>query len=94
MYQLTLAAFILTGCTGIGNATAQTPRAVNGTLDLRAWDFAADGPVALNGEWGFYWRGLQTSQGFIDPSPPQRGRLIPVPSPWDDLSHLPAARTA
>ncbi len=29
------------------------PKAINGTLDLRNWDFAKDGIVSLDGDWEF-----------------------------------------
>ena len=33
----------------------RSPKAVQGQLDLRGWDFAENGSVELNGEWEFYW---------------------------------------
>lgn len=81
---LVLAALILTACPGTLGLTAQLPRAVDGVLDLRAWDFAQDGTVALGGEWEFYWRGLPTSQELAGPSPPKVSGLIPVPGAWND----------
>jgi two-component sensor histidine kinase len=41
-----------------GQPNRPVPIARNGVLDLRNWDFAIDGPVALNGEWGFFGRRL------------------------------------
>jgi len=38
------------------------PEAVQGTLDLREWDFAKGGITDLRGEWEFYWNQV------IDPS--------------------------
>jgi len=35
---------------------APKPKAVKGEIDLSNWDFTK--PVALNGEWNFYWRQL------------------------------------
>ena len=31
------------------------PEAIKGVLDLTDWDLEKEGPVALNGEWEFYW---------------------------------------
>jgi signal transduction histidine kinase len=39
-------------------ADVEKPTAVQGTLDLRGWDFLRDGPIKLDGEWGFYWKEL------------------------------------
>ena len=36
-----------------GRGTRSGPKAVNGVLDLRAWDFARRGSVDLEGEWDF-----------------------------------------
>jgi len=81
LYTLALifAIFTLAGCFP---PPWEKPRAVNGVLDLRAWDFAADGPVLLAGEWEFYWQHLPTGQEFAEPSPQESG-LIPVPGAWN-----------
>lgn len=39
-------------------AETDKPLAAKGILDLRAWDFEEQGPVKLDGEWGFYWKTL------------------------------------
>ena len=55
------------------------PEAVNGVIDLRAWDFESFGPVPLHGEWEFYWK------QFPEPTEPPQGEVsyIPVPSTWN-----------
>jgi two-component system sensor histidine kinase ChiS len=40
------------------------PVAINGVLDLRNWDFSKDGPVALNGQWEFYYNQLLSPEDF------------------------------
>jgi adenylate cyclase len=35
-----------------------SPFAKKGVIDLRSWDFAADGVAALDGEWNFHWEKL------------------------------------
>jgi class 3 adenylate cyclase len=40
------------------NKNVFIPRGEKGVLDLRAWDFAAQQPLPLNGEWEFYWQQL------------------------------------
>ncbi|OJV63105.1 MAG: hypothetical protein BGO41_10420 [Clostridiales bacterium 38-18] len=37
------------------SSNSSQPKAINGVLDLREWDFNQDGPVTLNGEWAFYY---------------------------------------
>lgn len=56
------------------------PTAVDGVLDLRRWDFATNGAVALNGQWEFYWYDLRPPT-----EAPENGgevRLIDVPGSW------------
>ncbi|MCM3560203.1 ATP-binding protein [Brevibacillus borstelensis] len=36
------------------NFPPDQPRAVQGVLDLRDWDFASERPISLKGEWEFY----------------------------------------
>lgn len=40
------------------------PRAQNGVLDLRNWNFKKQGPISLDGEWEFYYGKLMTSEDF------------------------------
>lgn len=40
--------------TGVNNTRITMPKANNGVLDLRNWDFKRDGMVKLDGEWEFY----------------------------------------
>ncbi|HDQ41868.1 MAG TPA: hypothetical protein ENN39_12700 [Desulfonatronum sp.] len=51
-FVLLILLFTIPGCT----AREESPRALDGVLDLSAWDFSAQGPVALRGEWEFAWR--------------------------------------
>ena len=80
---LLIFSILLTGCGGLPAAPHRPPQAVDGILDLRAWDFATDGPVTLGGVWEFYWRRLPTSQELAGPSPPSPSGLIPVPGTWN-----------
>ncbi|MBN1487170.1 MAG: response regulator [Anaerolineae bacterium] len=68
----------LTGCAA-GRQTLSPPKAVNGVLDLRDWDFARDGPVDLAGEWEFYWQQHYTG------TEPGLGTAIPP----DDMLNVP-----
>jgi PAS domain S-box-containing protein len=59
------------------------PEAVGGVLDLSGWDFATDGPVALSGEWGFYWQQHLEPRDFTRSNPPSRTGFIHVPGYWN-----------
>ncbi|MBX7057002.1 MAG: SpoIIE family protein phosphatase [Leptospirales bacterium] len=72
------------GSCGKGGAPRTAPRAVNGVLDLRHWDFADEGPVRLDGQWHFYFNRL------LDPAQDARGlaleggEFVEVPNSWVD----------
>ena len=48
---LLVVALLCLGC----NAPSQAPRVVSGELDLTGWNFAADGPAQLQGDWEVCW---------------------------------------
>jgi len=58
---------------------AAAPRARLGTLDLRDWDFAARGPVSLQGEHELYWG------EHLEPGRPAAGEptLLEAPRSWN-----------
>ena len=60
------------------------PRAVKGVLDLTDWDFKADGPVDLSGEWEFYWQQYLMSQDFTSKTAIRKTSFIKVPGYWKD----------
>jgi two-component system, sensor histidine kinase ChiS len=47
-------------------AATSMPKAQQGVLDLRDWDFERDGIIPLNGEWEFYWNQLLTYPDLHD----------------------------
>jgi hypothetical protein len=56
LFVLTLLlSLALVGLSGCSARAPEPPRAADGVLDLRDWDFKAHGPVNLSGEWDFYW---------------------------------------
>jgi len=65
-------------------------QAIPGTLDLRAWDPARDGPVELRGQWLVHWQQLlDFAHG------PSDGRVptpLPVPGQWVHFEALAAER--
>ncbi len=77
---LTVSTFYLTGCTK-ADKKAELPKAVQGVLDLREWDFSKDGIVRLDGEWEFYWQELLSPEDF---SSDKMGspKYISLPAVW------------
>ena len=80
--MLPLLLLLLSGCSP---GQGPPPQARNGVLDLRGWDFAAGGPVRMNGAWEFYWQRLLSGQEFAGLPPPPKSGLIPVPGVWNAL---------
>lgn len=62
---------------------SERPVAVRGTLDLTNWDFASEGPIPLNGEWGFYWQRHLKPADLTQTPPPIRTGWIQVPGIWN-----------
>ncbi|EKO40227.1 MAG: signal transduction histidine kinase [Solidesulfovibrio magneticus str. Maddingley MBC34] len=61
------------------------PVAERGVLDLSEWDVARDGPIALNGQWEFYWDQLLAPDAFkSDIAPPQPSGFMNLPGTWKD----------
>ncbi len=61
------------------NRTNKTiPTVVDGTLDLRSWDFAIDGPVNLSGNWNFHWNQFLEPKNEFSKS----NSSISVPGQW------------
>jgi len=57
--------------------------AERGVLDLSEWDAARDGPVALNGQWEFYWDQLLAPDAFkSDLAPPPPSGFMSLPGTW------------
>lgn len=65
------------------------PRAAQGVLDLRGWDFDANGPLPLDGEWLWYWQRL-LSPAQLAPTPqnqpPTSTGTYPFPRNWNGLT--------
>jgi len=59
------------------------PRVENGVLDLQQWNFAKDGPVALDGEWAFYWHTFLKPDDISGEHPPVLNGFIKVPGTWN-----------
>jgi len=59
----------------------KAPKAVNGVLDLRGWDFEKDGIVRLDGDWEFYWKQFLSAKDF---DTVKKKHFIAVPKPWNE----------
>ena len=81
---LAIAAFaaMLAACTQATPEKAP-PRVVDGVLDVRGWDFEADGPVRLDGDWEVFPEG--TLEGAEVWSAPSSGDFTGVP--WGEAHH-------
>ena len=54
------------------------PKAKQGKIDLRSWNFQNNGMINLKGEWGFYWKKfILFDKGSLKPN------YIFVPSSWN-----------
>ncbi len=82
----TLAALVLLivlPCLGCSSQDKIAPMAERGLLDLAGWDLVGNGPVALNGQWEFYWDRLLAPEDFKpDLAPPQPSGFMNLPGTW------------
>ncbi|SNS25158.1 MULTISPECIES: sensor histidine kinase [unclassified Azospirillum] len=62
-------------------AKLEQPRAVDGILDLRHWDFQRDGDVALSGNWHFWRDQLLDQQSILSGAAPSPS-VLAVPGRW------------
>jgi len=61
------------------------PRAKEGILDTRGYDFKSRGPLTLAGDWGFYWDTVISSNTFDEIISRTPDHFVNVPSYWDQL---------
>ena len=70
----------VSGCRG---SDATMPAAEHGVLDLSEWNPAQDGPVALDGQWEFYWDRLLTPEDLADGDSAQtKSGYLTFPGYW------------
>jgi len=77
---------------GADQPTVPSPQAVNGSVDLSAWDFMQQGPVSLNGQWEFYGQQLLAPENFQPNSTATKPHLtgyITVPGDWQSQFSAP-----
>ncbi len=66
-------------------AKSNSPKVVNGLIDLSDWSFEQNGSIELNGDWEFYWNQLLTPEDFINPIPPSMTAFMTVPQNWKNF---------
>lgn len=68
---------------GCAKQDNEAPLAKYGVLDLSEWSAVRDGPIALNGQWEFYWQRLLTPEDFRqDATPPEPSGFLSFPGLW------------
>ncbi|ABR47943.1 integral membrane sensor signal transduction histidine kinase [Alkaliphilus metalliredigens QYMF] len=80
-----IGSLLLSACTYSDISTTDTPKAVDGILDLTDWDWKENGVVNLNGQWEFYWQELFTPGDFKETTPIKERDLIILPRAWNKL---------
>jgi len=84
--KIILVAFFVTlalcGCNKELSNNSAVPRAVDGVIDLRTYDFKSRDPLKLDGEWEFHWKAFIVSDGqkLMEKKP----IFIHVPGNWND----------
>ena len=67
-------------------ADSHLPTAHSAVLDLNKYDFEEDGPILLQGEWGFYWNIRLSEENFDDIRHKAPDHYMTVPSYWNGLA--------
>lgn len=74
---------VLLACLGCDRQDRTTPTARLGEIDLSGWDAARDGPVALDGQWEFYWDRLLAPEAFAAKAGlPEKSGYLDIPGSW------------
>lgn len=77
--SLLILCLFLVACNQTAATMQSASMAEHGVLDLRGWDFEADGAVNLAGEWAFYWEEL------LEPSEitsSEQSSYVTIPDVW------------
>lgn len=77
---------IISGCNKSYSGKEQ-PKAVNGVIDLSSWSFENDGPVKLDGDWGFNWNSFIKSEPEDKKNGSVVNEYLTVPSSWTDKNY-------
>ncbi|RPI96162.1 MAG: hypothetical protein EHM32_03890 [Spirochaetales bacterium] len=79
-----IAAIVSVAGTSSCYETTIPPRAVNGVMDLRPWDFERMKPVKLDGEWEFHWEKILGPESFRYGMPTHGAEYLTVPGVWNN----------
>ncbi|SET17923.1 His Kinase A (phospho-acceptor) domain-containing protein [Natronincola peptidivorans] len=83
---LSICSFLfLSACTSSDLISMDSPKAIDGELDLTGWDWEKDGILSLDGQWEFYWQALFTPEDFNASYTPPEKELIMLPRAWNKL---------
>ena len=82
IYTFIFFLLILSSCLKLEtNNENNVPKAINGIIDLRKWDFNSES-VELKGEWDFYWN------TFLNPDELNKTKVKPLlfnfPNNWNN----------
>ncbi|MCB1189058.1 MAG: SpoIIE family protein phosphatase [Leptospiraceae bacterium] len=78
-----LCLFLLCFCNYNSSEKLQ-PIAINGTIDLRNWNFEKDGMVSLKGNWEFYWKEF-LEESYFQTNTDKKKDLIKLPKAWNEF---------
>jgi len=82
-FKIAVAALIIVTAAGCQAIDTEYPKASDGILDLREWDFNTNGPADLDGEWEFYWKKLYRPDDFKERGFVSDRRIIKIPGSWN-----------
>lgn len=68
------------------NENDNKPSAKNGVLDLEAFSLEAEGNLALDGEWEFYWKKLLLHEDFLVAGAIVPDAYVKVPDVWNNYN--------
>ncbi len=79
-FYLLLIPILLVSCSN--QDKVELTQAKKGIIDLREWDFENSPPIALDGEWEFYWENLIISKDLNPVNNNYQKEYIQVPKSW------------
>lgn len=82
-FLLLVALAVLLAGQGCREGSTPAPVARDGLLDLSGWSPTKDGPLALDGQWEFYWDRLLRPEDFAaKATPPKPSGFLTLPGFW------------
>lgn len=75
---------VFAACNPVGESRTKSPRAIDGVLDLRGWNFEEDGLVDLSGEYEFYWKTFLTPGSDLPGDTTTEMIYLDVPKSWNE----------